>query len=171
MRSSRFRPIESARTNSLRRRPPSDPMRFVHYAVVARSRSFDGGFDDLPLSIQRALQVDRSFYTHAACRTERGTPKIAWVASSGRKYQVGANYYSGDKLIELALTVCSTCPVQWQCANAALEADERAGIWADTLDNLHWLRRQGNHQEKLEMAESAGVTVQRTIVILRTHLT
>jgi len=146
-------------------------MRFVHYAVVARSRSFDGGFDDLPLSIQRALQVDRSFYADAACSTAQGTPKIAWIASPGRKYLVGANTYSGEKLIELALTVCSTCPVQWKCATAALEADERAGIWSDTLDNLHWLRRQGQHRETIEMAESAGVTVQRTIVMLRTRLT
>jgi hypothetical protein len=139
---------------------------------MARSRSFDGGFDDLPLSIQRALRVDRSFYAEASCRTNEHTaPKIAWVASPGRNYKVGANRYSGEKLIELALSVCSTCPVQWQCASAALEADERAGVWSDTLENLHWLRRRGNHEVTLRMAQSAGVTVQRTITMLRSGMT
>ena len=140
---------------------------------MARSRSYDGGFDDLPLSIQRALKVDRSFYDHAACRTDAGTPKIAWVAAPGQRYKVGANNYSGTKLIELAMTTCSTCPVQWQCAIAALDADERAGVWADSLDQLHWLRRTypRDYADKIEMAQSTGVSVQRTIRLLRQRLT
>jgi len=137
---------------------------------MARSRSFDGDFDDLPLSIQRALEVDRSFYRDANCRTSSGTPKIAWIAVAGRTYTVGANRYSGEKLIELALLGCATCPVQWECSACALQADERAGVWGDTLDNLKWLRRQGNHEAKLEMAKSAGVTVQATVSILRRHV-
>ena len=125
------------------------------------------------MSIQRALSVDRSFYQDAACRSADGsTPKVAWTASTGRKYRIGGHIYPGEKLIDLALLTCSGCPVQWECASAAIEADERAGVWADTLDNLNWLRRQeADPATTLEMAKSAGVSVQRTIVLLKTRLT
>ena len=136
---------------------------------MARTRSFDGTFEDLPLSMQRAARVDRSFYVSAACRNDvRGTPKIAWTATPGRKYRVGANIFDADKLIELALLTCSICPVQWRCAAAAIEADESAGTWGDTLDNIRWLSRQSDPVNILEMAESTGTTVQRVIARLRT---
>lgn len=136
---------------------------------MARTRSFDGGYDDLPLSLRRAHDVDRSFYVNAACRTDQGTPKVAWVAAPGEHHRVGAHIWKGSKLIELALSICSTCPVQWQCATAALDADERAGTWGDTLENLHWLRRRhpGDYAKKIELAQSTGVSVQRTIRLMR----
>lgn len=135
---------------------------------MARTRSFDGTFDDLPLSMQRAARVDRSFYVDASCRNEvRDTPKIAWIAVPGKKYRIGSNIYDGEKLTELALLTCSGCPVQWRCAAAAIEADESAGIWSDTLDNVRWLGRRPRHERVLEMAQSTGVSVQRTIVMLR----
>lgn len=141
--------------------------------LVVRIRSFDGAFEDLPLSVQRAALVDRSFYVDAACRRIKpGSPqKTAWLAESGRKYRVGANIFDGDKLIEFALVTCAGCPVQWKCAAAAIEADERAGIWSDTLENLRHLQRRANYATILEMAESTGVSVQRTIAMLRTRLT
>lgn len=128
---------------------------------MARTRSFDGSFDDLPVSMQRAANVDRSFYSDAACRNEvRGTPKIAWTVAPGRKHRVGGNIYDADKLIELALLVCGMCPVQWQCAAAAIEADESAGTWADSLDNIRALSRRPNWRVELELAQSTGVSVQ-----------
>ena len=139
---------------------------------MARTRSFDGSFEDLPLSIQRAALVDRSFYVDAVCRNEvRGTPKIAWTATPGRKYMVGSNRYDGEKLVELALLSCTGCPVQWKCAAAAIDADEAAGVWGDTLDNLRWLGKRPDHARVLEMAQSTGTPVQRTIRFLRTRIT
>lgn len=135
---------------------------------MARTTSFDGKFEDLPLSMQRAAQVDRSFYASASCRNDvRGTPKIAWTVTPGKKYRVGANIYDADKLIELALLTCQGCPVQWRCAAAAIEADESAGTWADTLDNIRWLSRRSNWAVTLEMAQSTGTPVQRIIARLR----
>lgn len=135
---------------------------------MARTRSFDGTFDDLPLSLLRALKVDRSFYIDASCRNEiRNTPKIAWTATPGRKYQVGANVYDGDKLIELALLGCGGCPVQWRCASAAIEAGECAGTWSDKLENIRWLSKQPNFEDALEMAQSTGVSVQKLIEQMR----
>jgi len=135
---------------------------------MARTRSFDGTFDDLPLSLLRALEVDRAFYIDAACRNDvRNTPKVAWTATPGRKYRVGANVYDADKLIELALLTCGGCPVQWRCASAAIEAGESAGTWADKLENIRWLGKQSNFEDALEMAQSTGVSVQNLVVRMR----
>lgn len=96
---------------------------------------------------------------------------MAWLAESGRRYTLGGHSYRGEKLIELAMLGCSACPVQWRCAAAAIEADERAGIWGDTLDNIRWLGSRAGHINELALAESTGVSVQRTISMLRTVLT
>jgi hypothetical protein len=135
---------------------------------MARTRSFDGTFEDLPLSMQRAARANRDYYTDAACRKDtRPTRTIAWVAVPGKKYQIGANVYDGEKLVELALLTCASCPVQWRCAAVAIEADEAAGVWGDTLENIRWLAKHTNHTHVLEMAESTGVSVQRTIAMVR----
>ena len=125
----------------------------------------------MPLSALRALSVDRGYYNKAACRTTDMTPKAAWLAEKGRRYSIGGHIYPGEKLIELALLGCSACPVQWTCASAAIKADERAGVWSDTLENLRWLSTLDDHETILEMAQSTEVTVQRTIVMLRSRLT
>ena len=122
--------------------------------------------------MQRAAMVDRSFYVDAACRNEiRSTPKKAWTAEPGKKYQIGANIYDGDKLIELALLTCAGCSVQWKCATAAIEADESAGTWSDTLVNIRWLGRRPRYQASLDLAQLKGVSVQQAILELRIRLT
>jgi len=122
--------------------------------------------------MQRAAMVDRSFYVDAACRNDvRNTPKKAWTAEPGKKYRIGANLYDGDKLIELALLTCSGCPVQWRCAAAAIEADEPAGTWSDTLVNIRWLGRRPDYQVALDRAQLNGMPVQQAILELRIRLT
>lgn len=125
---------------------------------MPRSASYDGSFDKMPLSVQRAASVDRSFYAKALCVNDvPGVPRRAWLAVPGTKYRLGGNLYEGEKLIELALTTCLICPVQWECAWAAIEAGECAGIWADTLDNLRLVRR---NKAKMDIARRQGTPVQ-----------
>jgi hypothetical protein len=139
---------------------------------MARSASFDGSFEDMPLSIRRAHEADRTYYSQAMCRSLTDTPKIAWLAESGHKYTYGNHTYRGSKLIELALQGCAMCPVQWDCTRTAIEAGEMAGIWGDTLDRVRWLGRRypTRYVDVLEMARSTGVTVQKTIRHLQTGL-
>ena len=139
---------------------------------MARTTSFDGAFEDMPISMRRAAEADRSYYPQAACRTTGNTPRLAWTAEAGRKYKVGNMTYRGARLIELALEACRYCPVQWDCASTAIEAHESAGTWSDTIENVRWLGRQKNEHEKLiDMARSTGVPMQRAIVMLRDGLT
>lgn len=133
--------------------------------AVARTTSFDGAFEDMPLTVQRAAGVDRTFYRDALCRDdEHAVPRLAWVVEDPKKkYTIGSHIYRGAVLQRLALEVCAHCPVQWDCAAAALEADEQAGIWADTLDNLRALRYRPG---VIEMARSTGVSIQETVRML-----
>lgn len=113
----------------------------------------------MPLSVQRAAAVPRDYYTQALCRSGRSeTPSIAWTVEPGkRKHRVAGHVYDGDTLIELALLTCRICPVQWECADAAIRAEEAAGIWGDTLDNLRVFRHTPN---VLVQLKAAGMPVQ-----------
>lgn len=113
----------------------------------------------MPLSVQRAAAVPRDYYAQALCRPGVSpAPSIAWTVEPGKKkHRVAGRIYDGETLVELALTTCRICPVQWECADAALRADERAGIWSDQLDNLWRIR---DKPAVLVNAKAQGVPVQ-----------
>jgi hypothetical protein len=123
------------------------------------------------MSIQRAANVDRSFHRDAMCRTPGDTPALAWTAESKRKYPLGGQTYTGEKLIELACEVCRHCPVQWECVTAAIEGDERAGTWSAPIADVRWLGHKKDWRDHVTMARSTGVSVQRLIVLLRSRMT
>lgn len=158
--------------STLLRRPDFISHSRLDYSPVARTTSYDGNFEDMPVSVRRAMEADRSYYSQALCSTDTGSPKIAWLAEPGRRYTYGGHTYRGERLIELARSTCALCPVQWDCAITAIEAGESAGIWSDTIENLRWLRRTYpiDFAAKIDMARSTGVTVQRAIKMLRSRL-
>lgn len=125
----------------------------------------------MPVAILRALEVDRSYYDDALCKTDKQTPKLAWTAEpgTGARYKIGNQRYSGDKLNEMALLVCAHCPVQWRCAEAAIDAGESGGVWADKLDNLRRLvqAKPRGWRAILATAQQEGVSVQGTISMVR----
>lgn len=125
---------------------------------MPRAASYSGSFDEMPVAVQRAAAVPRDYYSQALCRPG-GTevPALAWTADPNKTYMIGSNRMSGEKLNELAMTTCRICPVQWECAAVAIAADEAAGIWADTIDNL---RRFRFAPEALVRAKARGIPVQ-----------
>ncbi len=133
----------------------------AYYALVARTSALKGDFTTLPEAFARAGEVDRAYYSKALCRTVNDTPKLAWVAEPSGKYRLGENAYRGEKLIEMALTVCAVCPVQWTCARAAIDGDERAGTWAAPMADLRWLRAAHPKQWRtiVDVAEAEGIPV------------
>jgi WhiB family redox-sensing transcriptional regulator len=60
------------------------------------------------------------WWSRAACRH---TPPDAWFPPATRRYGIRA------KAVRLAVTVCRACPVRAECAQEAIDHDERAGIW------------------------------------------
>lgn len=139
------------------------------YATVPRAASYSGSFDEMPMSVRRAALVPRDYYDQALCRSGRSsTPSIAWTVEPGkRKHLVAGNLYDGDTLVEWALVTCRICPVQWECADVALRAEEAAGIWGDTLDNLRVFR---NSPGVLMTLKSSGVPVQVAVRRLAGHI-
>lgn len=112
----------------------------------------------MPLAVQRAAAVPRDYYAQALCRPGvSDVAALAWTADPNQSYKLGSERVKGTVLNALALTTCRICPVQWECAAAAIAAEEAAGIWADTLDNLKLLR---NDTTILLRAKAGGVPVQ-----------
>jgi len=134
---------------------------------VPRETSYNGSDTALPLSVQRASEVDWGFRDRAACRPGPNSVQGAWFAIPNKKYRIGGSLYSGDKLLEMALTVCRSCDAQWSCAAAAIYVEEPIGTWGDTHKNLTWLSKSKHWRTHLEMAESAGVPVQDLISMLQ----
>lgn len=127
---------------------------------VPRAVSYGGSFDEMPLAVQRAARVPRDYYDKALCRDVDENIRIAWIAEPKVRYKFGTQRILGSVLNEFALETCRMCPVQWECAATALEADEAAGIWSDTLDNLRLLR---NRPDVLAKAKKRGVPVQDAV--------
>lgn len=135
---------------------------------MPRAASYSGSFEEMPLSVQRAAAVSRDYYDQALCRP--GASDViatAWIADPNKLYAIGNQMIEGSVLNEWALTICRTCPVQWECASAAIAAEEAAGIWADTLDNLRAVRKR---PDVLERAKSSGVPVQVAVRSLVTDI-
>jgi hypothetical protein len=122
----------------------------------------------MPMAVKRAAAVPRDYYDQALCRPGiTDVPSLAWIADPNQTYHLGTQRVKGSVLNDLALLVCQTCPVQWECASAAITAEEAAGVWADTLDNLRVLRR---HPEALLRAKAQGVSVQVAVRSLVTGI-
>lgn len=132
--------------------------------AVPRGVSYDGSFDEMPLSVRRAASVSRDFYTDALCRTVNDEIRFFWIADPRVRYGVGSQMIMGSVLNELALETCRLCPVQWECAITAIDADESAGVWGELLD---YLRRVRNERVVIERARAEGVPVS---VAVRRHL-
>lgn len=174
IRSSRDSPKWSAHEYSFSLRASTDPglTDIATYARrVARKSSFAG--DTLVLSpmLLAAGEVDRSFYRDAACRQKHdGTPGLAWTAELKRSYQVGPNVFSGHKLIQMACIICKGCPVQWDCARAAIVASEPVGTWADKHENIAWLGKRSDWKRILDRAEHEQTPVQVAIRNTRSRM-
>jgi hypothetical protein len=136
---------------------------------MARQRSFDGRYEDMPGALRRAHEVDRSYYKDALCRQVGHV--AAWIVEPRGKYMLGGQKISGDKLLQAAHMICRQCPVQWECAAVAIEADERAGVWSDWIDNIRWLSLRKDWKNRLQMAKSTGTSVQMLITIMRRDMT
>lgn len=116
----------------------------------------------MPLSVQRAARVPRDYVSQALCRPDAhpGYPASYFTADPKAVIIQGGKRIKGAVLNEWALTICRICPVQWECALVAIEADECAGVWGDTLENLQRVR---DRPEVIKLAQVQGIPVQVAI--------
>jgi hypothetical protein len=93
----------------------------------------------LPPYVARAHEYDDSWKDHALCtgHIKEGSPfRKAWITDAGTKHQLGDQTVVGSTLIEVALTFCAMCPVQWDCAVWAINVREPCGTWAMPYEDL-----------------------------------
>jgi hypothetical protein len=94
----------------------------------------------------------------------------AWTCGENGTVRVGRHQVEASKLTEMAVMICQTCPVQYDCARYAVTYEEAAGTWAMRRRNLEWLL---NYETKaalrmssteaiaiIDAAEHAGVPVE-----------
>lgn len=74
---------------------------------------------------------------------------------------------SSAKLMDVALTFCQMCPVQWDCASYAVVAQETYLIWAMSNEDMRMLRKRADALILIERARNAGISVQVAIRPLR----
>lgn len=115
--------------------------------------------------------IDRSFYADALCRTDDGVPKVAWTVDNRQAFhRIDGRLYKTSTLIDLALRTCQICPVQWECAAAAIESNELLGTWGDRIEHLVSYGNvvgQDKYREELMAAKRVGRSVQ---VVVATRL-
>lgn len=131
---------------------------------MTRHRTSDGEYD-LGDLINAAFGLDRGWTKHASCR--------AWVGDDPKPspWQVNksqtVNGVRGSEMIKMALMVCHSCAVQYECARFAIEGKMQAGTWAMGITNLTWLAQQPDWEEILACAEDLGAPLDEYISTLR----
>lgn len=67
----------------------------------------------------------------------------AWTCGENGKTKIGGRRIECSVLTEMAVMVCQTCPVQYDCARYAVTYEEPAGTWAMRRRHLDWLQNDG----------------------------
>lgn len=135
---------------------------------MPRITSCDGDLDDLGGLITRAYGIDRNWMERGACRGWRNdddTMPSPWQFDPSQTVLVQRSdgtvaKLKGREMQKLALIHCASCPVQYDCAEYAIEAGMLAGTWAMKIVDLDWLRNQDEWRELLMDAFVANVPVQ-----------
>jgi hypothetical protein len=136
---------------------------------MPRITSCDGDLDDLGGLITRAYGIDRNWMEHGACRGWANDDDLTpspWQFDPTQEVPVKradgtVAVLMGREMQKLALIHCAGCPVQYDCAEYAVEAGLMlAGTWAMKIVDLAWLQKQDDWREILMDAFVAGTPVQ-----------
>jgi hypothetical protein len=132
---------------------------------VTRHRTPEGELD-LGDLITAAFGLDRSWADRAPCRAWIGDedPKpTPWQVS--KLQTIGG--IRGSELIKMALMVCHTCVVQYDCARYAVEGKMQAGTWAMGITNLKWLQEQDDWVDHIAIAADLHTPIDEYISDVR----
>lgn len=79
----------------------------------------------------------------------------AWLVDADRKWVTieGAKVLTAS-LIAMALKICHTCPVQYECVSWCVTVDESAGTWGLRDDDMRWLKLRGTESALAFIAQA-----------------
>lgn len=145
-----------------------------------RSRRADSGLtvsDDIALAIRRLQAAQPDWVRRARCTgtsmdevgddTVNRTRSMWWRVGRNDSVDVEIDGSSvrvtAASMVRCALLVCQMCPVQWECAEFAIEGDE-AFTWAASETDRRWFAENvADWREQLAQARSEGLPVQQLI--------
>jgi hypothetical protein len=122
-------------------------------------RTTDGSVDDLPRYVRAGFGLDLSWKKNAKCKTQTGLTGKAWTTTAAETITVGDEKLPGRKLIQMAVMVCRTCPVQWECARYAIKSEAEIGTWGTEIAKIKMLGAQHNYNELLDAAQECDIPV------------
>lgn len=149
---------------------------------MTRELTYGDGFELLGRLITAAHGLDDSFMAEGRCAlpehrdpitgdrispfADKITRKTIWQVDFNDSPVKGQA--SPRELIQVALMICHSCPVQYECAHYAVEAEIQAGTWSARLSNVKWMQRsRAKSHEYIDEAERAGVSVEKYITPIR----
>lgn len=134
---------------------------------MARVTAGQADLIHLPVAYTKGHDKPIGWHKNARCieenmtvRSDEGGWPPIWQVEGGKMYTAGDRRVKGSVLIEVALTHCSLCSAQWDCASFAVSVPERFGTWGMTIDELERLQRMPDPERIIRRAEKAGVPVQ-----------
>lgn len=122
-------------------------------------RTTDGSVDDLPRYVRAGFGLDLSWKKEAKCKTETGLAGKAWTTTSTETVTIGDERIPGRKLIQMAVMICRTCPVQWECARYAIKSEAEIGTWGSEISKIKTFGARHNYDDLLDMAKDADIPV------------
>lgn len=108
------------------------------------------------------------------CRGRTGLIASAWRVQHGGESKIGTITITNDRLIEFALSVCATCPVQWDCTAFALITSAPACTYGCDIADLRWLAQRekdapGYAFDLIDAARELALPVQVLVAQRRRH--
>jgi hypothetical protein len=85
----------------------------------------------------------------------------AWQIDPDRKVvEIDGVTVRVAQLIAAALTICRTCPVQYDCVAWAVYVDEKGGTWGLAGDDMEYLKRRPDAVEFITRAQRRNTPIQ-----------
>lgn len=91
----------------------------------------------------------------------------AWTAGEDGKEMLHGRKVPASALTEMAVMVCQTCPVQYDCTRYAVEYAEAAGTWGCRRRHLEWLFKRSDAMLIIGAAEAEAVPVEQYVAAVR----
>lgn len=126
--------------------------------------------------IHAADGLDRSWVESSPCRLWAGSLRpTPWQVHKDQRFVEHRDgkkvVMRGDEMIKMALMICATCPVQYDCAAYAVEGLMQAGTWSMGIANLRWLQGQEGALDLVAEARELAVAVDEFVTALRRDVT
>lgn len=126
--------------------------------------------------IHAADGLDRSWVESSPCRLWAGSLRpTPWQVHKDQRFVEHRDgkkvVMRGDEMIKMALMICATCPVQYDCAAYAVQGLMQAGTWAMGIANLRWLQGQEGALDLVAEARELAVAVDEFVTALRRDVT